>query len=201
MGKLGLSVCVPRGVRRHGGRLVALCLALDERPGWIPRSRSTWKAGSRSADGPLPFGTREHGAGCCPSLHGGERLAACRLNRAGWPGRTSPAACATIRPLRGGPRERSGVGVDGSNSFITTRATASPLLVTVLAITAAADGRRRSRRSSFRTGRRIRPRSEYSKVGWCAPRIPASSPSPAARGPRGELLGERGRCYAQFLRS
>ncbi len=91
--------------------------------------------------------------------------------------------------------------INGSKAFITNSGTDITAVVTVTAVTGiGADGARSSRRSSCRPARpgfTVAP--GYSKVGWCASdthelhfddvRVPAAN-----------LLGQRGRGFAQFLR-
>jgi alkylation response protein AidB-like acyl-CoA dehydrogenase len=110
----------------------------------------------------------------------------------------------TARLVRGdgGPGDEEWV-IDGSKSFITNSGTTITSLVTVLAITGAADGGGGRKEISaiivpagtpgFTVG------GEYSKVGWCASDTRELS-FDSCRVPADHLLGERGRGYAQFLR-
>jgi butyryl-CoA dehydrogenase len=93
--------------------------------------------------------------------------------------------------------------IDGSKSFITNAGTSITSVVTVLAITGTgADGSKEisaiivpSGSAGFTVGR------EYSKVGWCASDTRELSFG-SCRVPEGNLLGgQRGRGYAQFLRT
>jgi alkylation response protein AidB-like acyl-CoA dehydrogenase len=69
MGKLGLfGLPFPEEYGGMGGDYFALCLALRNWPGWIPRSRSPWRPGSRSARCPSTGSAPpNNAAGGCPS--------------------------------------------------------------------------------------------------------------------------------------
>ena len=91
--------------------------------------------------------------------------------------------------------------IDGSKAFITNSGTSITSLVTALAIT----GRSGERPEisaiivpSGTPGLTVGP--EYSKVGWCASDTRELAFS-SCRVPAENLLGERGRGYAQFLRT
>jgi butyryl-CoA dehydrogenase len=91
--------------------------------------------------------------------------------------------------------------IDGSKAFITNSGTDITSLVTVLAITGVSEGQHKELSSiivpagtpGFTVGQR------YSKVGWCASDTRELS-FDSCRVPFGNLLGTRGRGYAQFLR-
>ena len=91
--------------------------------------------------------------------------------------------------------------IDGSKSFITNSGTAITSLVTVLAITGRGeDGRKEISSVIVPNGTAgFVPGPEYSKVGWCASDTRELSFT-GCRVPEENLLGERGRGYAQFLR-
>ena len=89
--------------------------------------------------------------------------------------------------------------INGSKAFITNSGTSITSAVTVLAITGRTDGRPQissiivpAGTAGFTVGR------EYSKVGWCASDTRELSFA-SCRVPAENLLGERGRGYAQFL--
>jgi alkylation response protein AidB-like acyl-CoA dehydrogenase len=101
--------------------------------------------------------------------------------------------------------------IDGSKAFITNSGTSITSLVTVLAITGqpttgeATPGGPGARREisaiivpSGSPGFTVAP--EYSKVGWCASDTRELAFA-SCRVPAENLLGERGRGYAQFLRT
>ena len=91
--------------------------------------------------------------------------------------------------------------IDGSKAFITNSGTSITSLVTALAITGKSDGRPEISAiivPSGTPGLTVGP--EYSKVGWCASDTRELAFS-SCRVPAENLLGERGRGYAQFLRT
>jgi butyryl-CoA dehydrogenase len=90
--------------------------------------------------------------------------------------------------------------VDGSKAFITNSGTSITSLVTVLAITGRDDrGRKEISSIIIPNGTPgFVPAEQYSKVGWCASDTRELSFSGCCV-PAGNLLGERGRGYAQFL--
>jgi butyryl-CoA dehydrogenase len=141
------------------------------------------------------FGTAEQRQRWLPELCAGERLAAFGLTEAGG-GSDIPGGMRTTARLEAGEWV-----VDGTKAFITNSGTSITSLVTVLAITGRDD----------RGGKEISsiiipngtagfvPGPEYSKVGWCASDTRELSFT-GCRVPGPNLLGERGRGYAQFLR-
>ena len=90
--------------------------------------------------------------------------------------------------------------IDGEKAFITNSGTDITSLVTVTARTGGAGGGRpRSRRSSSRRARRASPSSRpYRKMGWHASDTHGLTLA-GCRVPAANLLGERGRGFAQFL--
>ena len=144
------------------------------------------------------FGTEEQRRRWLPDLCAGERLAAFGLTEPGG-GSDIPGGMRTTARLDGDQWV-----IDGSKAFITNAGTAITSLVTVLAITGGRPGGRDDERPEisaiivpagtpgFTVGR------EYSKVGWCASDTRELS-FDGCRVPAGNLLGERGRGYAQFL--
>jgi short-chain 2-methylacyl-CoA dehydrogenase len=90
--------------------------------------------------------------------------------------------------------------VDGTKAFITNAGTAITSLVTVLAITGRDVGGRKEISSIIIPNGTpgFVPGQEYSKVGWCASDTRELSFT-GCRVPAENLLGERGRGYAQFL--
>jgi alkylation response protein AidB-like acyl-CoA dehydrogenase len=92
--------------------------------------------------------------------------------------------------------------IDGSKSFITNSGTSITAVVGVAAVT----GTRQDGKPEISTilvpsgtpGFTVAPK--YSKVGWCASDTHELSFS-GCRVPEANLLGERGRGYAQFLRT
>ncbi len=204
MGKLGLfGLPFPEDYGGMGGDHFALCLALEELARVDSSVAITLEAAV--ALGAMPvylFGTEEQRRRWLPELCSGERLAAFGLTEPGG-GSDIPGGMRTTARLEPGEGEHAEWVIDGSKSFITNSGTSLTSLVTVLAITgAAAGGGERNEISAimvpagtpgFTVGRK------YSKVGWCASDTRELA-FDSCRVPAGNLLGERGRGYAQFLR-
>ncbi len=198
MAKLGLfGLPFPAEYGGMGGDLFALGLALEELARVDSSVAITLEAAV--ALGAMPvyrFGSEEQRRRWLPDLCSGERLAAFGLTEAGG-GSDIPGGMRTTARLDGGEWV-----IDGSKSFITNAGTAITSLVTVLAITGPPSGSGGRAEISaiivpagtpgFTVGR------EYSKVGWCASDTRELAFA-GCRVPAGNLLGERGRGYAQFL--
>ena len=196
MGKLGLfGLPFPEEHGGMGGDFFAFCLALHELARVDSSVAITLEAGV--ALGAMPiylFGTAEQRERWLPPLCRGERLAAFGLTEPGG-GSDIPGGMRTTASLDDG----SWV-INGSKSFITNSGTAITSLVTALAITGRSDDRPEISAiivPSGTPGLTVGP--EYSKVGWCASDTRELSFSDC-RVPAANLLGERGRGYAQFLR-
>jgi short-chain 2-methylacyl-CoA dehydrogenase len=204
MAKLGLfGLPFPEEFGGMGGDLLALGLALEELARVDSSVAITLEAAV--ALGAMPiyrFGTDEQRHRWLPELCAGERLAAFGLTEAGG-GTDIPGGMRTTARLDG----ESWV-IDGSKSFITNAGTSITALVTVLAITGEAAGAGEGGRGGGRgeisaivvpsgtPGFTVGP--EYSKVGWCASDTRELAFS-SCRVPAANLLGPRGRGYAQFL--
>ena len=196
MGKLGLfGLPFPEEYGGMGGDYFALCLALEELARVDSSVAITLEAGVSLGAMPIyRFGTAEQRRRWLPELCTGERLAAFGLTEPGG-GSDIPGGMRTTARLEEGEWV-----VDGSKSFITNSGTAITSLVTVLAITGRDDRGRKEISSvivpagtpGFVAG------PEYSKVGWCASDTRELS-FDGCRVPADNLLGERGRGYAQFL--
>ena len=204
MAKLGLfGLPFPEEYGGMGGDLFAFCLALEELARVDSSVAITLEAAV--ALGAMPiyrFGTEEQRRRWLPDLCAGERLAAFGLTEPGG-GSDIPGGMRTTAGLEGGDWV-----IDGSKAFITNAGTAITSLVTVLALTGgrpagrggAPDGGRPEISAiivpagtpGFTVGR------EYSKVGWCASDTRELAFA-SCRVPADNLLGERGRGYAQFL--
>ena len=203
MGKLGLfGLPFPEEYGGMGGAYFALCLALEELARVDSSVAITLEAGVSLGAMPIyRFGTDEQRRRWLPELCAGERLAAFGLTEPGG-GSDIPGGMRTTARLEEGV---GGVGgqhwvVDGSKAFITNAGTSITSLVTVLAITDRDEqGRKEISSIIIPNGTAgFVPGQEYSKIGWCASdtrelfftgcRVPAEN-----------LLGERGRGYAQFL--
>ena len=141
------------------------------------------------------FGSAEQRERWLPALCHGDRLAAFGLTEPGG-GSDIAGGMRTTARLDGGEWV-----IDGSKAFITNSGTSITSLVTALAIT----GRPGSRAEissivvpAGTPGLSVGPK--YSKVGWCASDT-RDLAFAACRVPAANLLGERGRGYAQFLQT
>ncbi len=204
MGKLGLfGLPFPEEYGGMGGDYFALCLALEE----LARVDSSVAITLEAAVslGAMPIyrnGTEAQRRRWLPDLCAGERLAAFGLTEPGG-GSDIPGAMRTTARLEPG-NEQAGAEwvVDGSKAFITNAGTAITSVVTVLAITGRDEaGRKEISAIVVPAGTAgFVPGPEYSKVGWCASDTRELSFS-GCRVPEENLLGERGRGYAQFLQT
>ncbi len=198
MGKLGLfGLPFPEEHGGMGGDYFAFCLALHELGRVDSSVAITLEAAV--ALGAMPiflFGTPEQRAAWLPPLLAGERLAAFGLTEPGG-GSDIPGGMRTTARLDGGDWV-----IDGSKSFITNSGTSITSVITVLAITGRAGPHGRPEISSIMVPAGtpgLAVGREYSKIGWRASDTRELSFS-GCRVPHGNLLGERGRGYAQFLR-
>jgi short/branched chain acyl-CoA dehydrogenase len=202
MGKLGLfGLPFPEEYGGMGGDFFALCLALHELARVDSSVAITLEAAVALGAMPLyRFGRADQRARWLPELCRGERLAAFGLTEPGG-GSDIPGGMRTTARLEADAGPGGEWVIDGSKAFITNSGTAITSLVTVLAMT----GRRGDRREisaiivpSGTEGFTVGP--EYSKVGWCASDTRELSFA-SCRVPSDNLLGERGRGYAQFLQT
>ncbi|MGH8965910.1 MAG: acyl-CoA dehydrogenase family protein [Actinomycetes bacterium] len=194
MGAMGLfGLPFPEEYGGMGGDYFALCLALEELAR-VDSSVAITLEDSVSL-GAMPiyrFGTEEQKQRWLPELCAGHRLAAFGLTE---PGGGSDAG-ATRTTARCDDREWV---INGSKSFITNSGTDITSVVTVTAITGVSGGRKElsaimvpARHPGFTVSQ------SYSKVGWsCSDTRELFFDN--CRVPAGNLLGQRGRGYAQFL--
>jgi short/branched chain acyl-CoA dehydrogenase len=210
MAKLGLfGLPFPEALDGMGGDYFAFCLALHELARVDSSVAITLEAGV--ALGAMPiyrFGSAAQQEEWLPPLCRGERLGAFGLTEPGGGSDIPGGMRTTARLDQGtGPAGEDEWVIDGSKSFITNSGTSITSVVTVLAITG-------PRRSPAGAGSAPRPSisaimvpagtdgftvgPEYSKVGWRASDTRGLSFA-SCRVPAGNLLGERGRGYAQFL--
>ncbi len=195
MGELGLfGLPFSEDVGGMGGDYFALCIALEE----IARVDSSVAITLEAAVslGAMPiyrFGTSEQKQRWLPSLASGQMLGAFGLTE---PGAGSDAGgMQTTARLDGDEWV-----INGAKAFITNSGTSITGLVTVAAIT----GTKPDGRPEISTiivpadtpGFSVDP--AYSKVGWNSSDTHGLSFTDC-RVPRANLLGERGRGYAQFL--
>jgi short-chain 2-methylacyl-CoA dehydrogenase len=196
MGKMGLfGLPVPEEYGGMGGDYFALCLALEELAKVDSSVAITLEAGVALGVMPLyRYGTQEQRQRWLPRLCSGEALGAFGLTE---PGGGSDVAGA----MRTRARLEDGEWViDGSKSFITNSGTSITAFVAVAAVT----GTRKDGKPEISTI--IVPSGtpgftvakKYSKVGWSASDTHELS-FDGCRVPEENLLGHRGRGYAQFL--
>ena len=197
MGKLGLfGLPFPEEYGGMGGDFFAFCLALHELGRVDSSVAITLEAGV--ALGAMPiyrFGDAGQRARWLPDLCRGERLAAFGLTEPGG-GSDIPGGMRTTARMDGEEWV-----IDGSKAFITNAGTSITSVVTVLAITGSSDGRREISAimvPSATPGFTVGP--EYSKIGWCASDTRELAFA-SCRVPEANLLGQRGRGYAQFLQT
>ncbi|HZU48262.1 MAG TPA: acyl-CoA dehydrogenase family protein [Mycobacterium sp.] len=192
MGLFGLPF--PEEWGGMGGDYFALCLALEEL-GKVDQSVAiTLEAGVSLGAMPVyRFGTEAQKREWLPQLTSGQALGAFGLTEPG--GGSDAGATKTTALLDDGHWV-----INGSKQFITNSGTDITKLVTVTAVTGERDGKKEI--SSILVpvptpGFTVEP--AYDKVGWRA-----SDTHPLTfqdvRVPEENLLGERGRGYANFLR-
>ncbi len=208
MGKLGLfGLPFPEEYGGMGGDLFALCLALEELARVDSSVAITLEAAVALGAMPLyRFGSEEQRRQWLPDLCAGERLAAFGLTEPGGGSDIPGGMRTTARLVKGDSEGGAGGGewvIDGSKAFITNAGTSITSLVTVLARTGGEPAAERGQREisaiivpagteGFTVG------GKYSKVGWSASDTRELA-FDSCRVPADNLLGERGRGYAQFL--
>ncbi|GAA0320410.1 acyl-CoA dehydrogenase family protein [Actinoallomurus spadix] len=192
MGKMGLfGLPFPEEYGGMGGDYFALCIALEELARVDSSVAITLEAGVSLGAMPIfRFGTEEQKREWLPRLCSGERLAAFGLTEPGG-GTDVPGGMRTTARLEDGHWV-----INGSKAFITNAGTDVTVAVTVAALTG--DGEIStilvpSGTPGFTAGKK------YSKVGWSASDTRELS-FDDVRVPEANLVGERGRGYAQFLR-
>ncbi len=194
MAALGLfGLPFPEEYGGMSGDFFALCLTLEE----LARVDSSVAITLEAAVGlgAMPifrFGSEEQKKSFLPPLCSGESLAAFGLTEPG--GGTDAGATRTTASLEGDEWV-----INGSKAFITNSGTDITSLVTITAITSEPGDEREistvivpSGTPGFVVGKR------YSKVGWSASDTRELSFSDC-RVPADNLLGRRGKGYAQFL--
>jgi len=192
MGKMGLfGLPFPEEHGGMGGDYFTLCLALEELARVDSSVAITLEAGVSLGAMPIyRFGSDAQKAEWLPRLTSGERLAAFGLTEPGG-GSDVPGGMRTTARLDGDHWV-----INGSKSFITNSGTDITSFVTVTAFTGdneistiiVPNGT-----PGFTVGKK------YSKVGWSASDTRELS-FDGVRVPAENLVGERGRGYAQFLR-
>ncbi len=196
MGKLGLfGLPFPEELGGMGGDYFAFCLALHELARVDSSVAITLEAGVGLGAMPIyRFGSAAQRQEWLPPLCRGERLAAFGLTEPGG-GSDIPGGMRTTARLEDGHWV-----IDGSKAFITNSGTSITSVVTALAITGRTEaGKPEISAIMVPAGTPgFTVAAEYSKVGWCASDTRELAFS-SCRVPEGNLLGGRGRGYAQFL--
>ena len=198
MGKMGLfGLPVPEEYGGMGGDYFALCLALEELARVDSSVAITVEAGVSLGVMPLyRYGSEEQKREWLPRMCAGQVLGAFGLTEPGG-GTDVAGAMRTRARLEGGEWV-----IDGSKSFITNSGTSITGVVAVAAVTGTRDdGKPEISTILVPSGTPgFTVSAKYSKVGWCASDTRELSFS-GCRVPAANLLGERGRGYAQFLRT
>ncbi|WP_407319109.1 acyl-CoA dehydrogenase family protein [Isoptericola halotolerans] len=204
MGDLGLfGLPFPREVGGQGEDYVSLCLAVEALARVDQSIAVTLEAGVGLGIMPIyRHGTPEQKERWLPDLVAGRALAAFGLTEAG--AGSDAGATQTRARLEPGPGGDEWV-IDGTKQFITNSGTPITSVVTITAVTGervGRDGVARPELSSILVPAGtpgLAVGEPYDKVGWHT-----SDTHPLAlddvRVPASNLLGERGRGYANFLR-
>jgi short-chain 2-methylacyl-CoA dehydrogenase len=191
MGLFGLPF--PEEYGGQGADFLTLCLAIEE----IARVDSSMAITLEAAVGlganPIfHYGTEEQKQRWLVPMCRGEILGAFGLTEPG--GGSDAAATKTTARLEGG-----GWVINGSKAFITNSGTSISKVATITAVTGESDGRKEissiivpTDTPGFEVGR------SYRKVGWRASDTHELAFN-NCRVPEENLLGEKGKGYAQFL--
>jgi short/branched chain acyl-CoA dehydrogenase len=194
MGAMGLfGLPFPEEYGGMGGDYFALCLAIEELGRVDSSVAITLEAGVSLGAMPLyRFGTEQQRQRWLPELCTGQRLGAFGLTEPG--GGSDAGATRTTAWC-----DDDNWVINGSKAFITNSGTQITSVVTVTAITGVSDGRKEISAIIVPAGTPGFTASEkYSKVGWsCSDTRELFFDD--CRVPARNLLGERGRGYAQFL--
>ncbi|MGK3206694.1 acyl-CoA dehydrogenase family protein [Amycolatopsis sp. MEPSY49] len=195
MGEMGLfGLPFPEEFGGMGGDYFALCLALEELARVDSSVAITLEAGVSLGAMPIfRFGSQEQKEKWLPSLCEGTALGGFGLTE---PGGGSDAGATRTRATLDGDEWV----INGSKAFITNSGTDITRLVTVTAVTDVMENGRKEISAiivpSGTPGFEVAPK--YSKVGWnCSDTHELSFSD--VRVPADNLVGVRGRGYAQFL--
>ena len=195
MAELGLfGMPFPEEYGGMGSDYFALCLAIEELAVYDQSVAITLEAGVSLGAMPIyRFGTEDQKQTWLPPLAAGTSL--------GGFGLTEPGGGSDAGATRTTAREDGDEWViNGSKQFITNSGTDITSLVTVTAVTGEKDGKKEISTiivPSGTPGFTVDP--PYNKVGWNASDTHGLA-FDDVRVPRENLLGERGRGYANFLR-
>ncbi len=198
MSKMGLfGLPFPEQYGGMGGDYFALCVAIEELARVDSSVAITLEAAVSLGAMPIyRFGTEEQKATWLPQLVTGEALAAFGLTE---PGFGSDAGGAQTRAVL--DKASNEWVINGSKAFITNSGTDVTVVVAVAAVTGETDGRKEISIilvPSGTPGFHVQP--GYSKVGWCASDTHELT-FDDVRVPAANLLGNRGRGFAQFLQT
>src|SRR5262245_60881290 len=197
MGKMGLfGLPFGEDVGGMGGDYFALCLAIEELARVDSSVAITLEAAVSLGAMPIyRYGSPEQKERWLPHLVTGEALAAFGLTE---PGFGSDAGSAQTRAVLDGDEWV----INGSKAFITNSGTDITAVVAVAAVTGLDEAGRKEMSTilvpSGTPGFTVQP--GYSKVGWCASDTHGLT-FDDVRVPATNLLGARGRGFAQFLRT
>ncbi|OLF18909.1 acyl-CoA dehydrogenase family protein [Actinophytocola xanthii] len=195
MGRMGLfGLPFPETYGGMGGDFTALCVTLEELARVDSSVAITLEAGvSLGAMPVFRFGSEEQKRHWLPRLCTGEMLGGFGLTEPG--GGSDAGATLTTARLDGDEWV-----INGTKSFITNSGTDITGLITVTAVTGRKpDGRKEISAIIVPAGTPgFRVSKKYSKVGWNASDTRELAFTDC-RVPAANLLGERGRGYAQFL--
>ncbi|MEP6642656.1 MAG: acyl-CoA dehydrogenase family protein [Gaiellales bacterium] len=192
MGLFGLPF--PEQYGGQGGDYFALCLALEELARADSSVAITLEAGVSLGAMPVyRFGSEEQKRQWLPDLCSGRALGAFGLTEPG--GGSDAGATRTTARIEDGEWV-----INGSKAFITNAGTDITALVTVTAVTGVRDDGRKEISSILVPvpAAGFSASKKYSKVGWHASDTRELAFSDV-RVPEVNLLGQRGRGYANFL--
>jgi alkylation response protein AidB-like acyl-CoA dehydrogenase len=197
MGKMGLfGLPFPESYGGMGGDYFALGIAIEELARVDSSVAITLEAAVSLGAMPIyRYGSQEQRQTWLPRLVSGEALAAFGLTE---PESGSDAAAMRTRAVL--DEHTDEWVINGTKAFITNSGTDITALVVVAAVTGEVDGRPEISTilvPAGTPGLTVAP--GYSKVGWCASDTHELSLEDV-RVPAGNLLGERGKGLAQFLR-
>ena len=195
MAQLGLfGLPFPEEYGGQGGDYFALCLAIEELANVDQSLAITLEAGVSLGAMPVyRFGSEEQRQRWLLELTSGKALGAFGL--------TEPGAGSDAGGTRTTAREDGDEWViNGSKQFITNSGTSITKLITVTAVTGEVNGAKEISAILIPAGTPgLEVAPPYSKVGWNASDTHGLS-FDEVRVPAENLLGERGRGYANFLR-
>ncbi len=197
MGEMGLfGLPFPEEYGGQGADFLTFCLAVEELARVDSSMAITLEAGVGLGANPInDFGTEEQKRRWLVPMCRGEILGAFGLTEPG--GGSDAGSTKTSARLEGGEWV-----INGSKAFITNSGTEITKLVTITAVTGQAPGGHKEisaiivpvGTAGFEVGR------SYRKLGWRASDTHELSFNDCLV-PEGNLLGERGKGYAQFLKT